>query len=71
MAIALAAPNLPAASAPAREDAAKFLKREAQIDATDATNAARRFNRAALAAAAVHRGESAHNSASPLPKPPR
>ena len=34
MAIARAALNMPAASAPAREDAAEFLKRVAQIDAT-------------------------------------
>ena len=34
MAAARAALNLPAASAPAREDAAEFLKRAAQIDAT-------------------------------------
>ncbi len=34
MATARAALNLPAASAPAREGAAEFLKRVAQIDAT-------------------------------------
>ena len=34
MGTAHAALNLPAASAPAREDAAEFLKRVAQIDAT-------------------------------------
>ena len=34
MASARAALNMPAASAPAREDAAEFLKRAAQIDAT-------------------------------------
>ena len=33
MAAARAALNMPAASAPAREDAAEFLKRVAQIDA--------------------------------------
>ena len=34
MATARAALNLPAAGAPARQDAAEFLKRVAQIDAT-------------------------------------